>query len=139
MATRQEQQTRPGDGGAAVAAEPEEQRQAEQRAEGICLHIFTTSAALVGVCLTVLGVFRAMVPVRELRSLGDDLLAMDALVFLVSCFVAYIALRTPLRARRERLERVADVLFLAGLSLMTLVCILLVYEVTRTPAPGSAG
>jgi hypothetical protein len=56
---------------------------------------------------------------------ADDLLALDAFVFLVS----YFALRTRSVNRMFRVERVADTLFIIGLSLMVVVCSIIVYEI----------
>src|SRR4029077_6638817 len=47
--------------------------------EDICIHIFTVSAAMVGVCLTVIGVIRVVITLGKADTLADDLLASDAL------------------------------------------------------------
>ena len=55
--------------------------------EDICVHIFTVSAAMVGVCLTVIGLIRIVITLQKTNTLADDLLAGDALLFLTSaCF-----------------------------------------------------
>ena len=59
--------------------------------EDICIHIFTVSSAMVGVCLTVIGLVRVVITLGKADTLADDLLAGDALLFLVSCFVSYAA------------------------------------------------
>ncbi len=104
-------------------------------ADNICLHIFTTSAAMVGVCLTVISLFRVLVRPLEVRLVGNEILGIDALAFLASCFLAYTALRTGPAGRRRRLEKLADAVFLLALTLMAVVCTLLVYELSRPPAP----
>ena len=93
----------------------------------ICIHIFSVSAGLVGVCLTVIGIFRAVTELKDFSSIGDNLLAVDALIFLASCLTSYLALRSKDKSRKHRVERVADLLFLTGLSLMAVVCILITY------------
>lgn len=92
-------------------------------------HILSVSAGLVGVCLTVIGLFRVVVRSQNVDSIADNLLALDALLFLVACFLAYLALRAGTTARGRRLERVADVVFLAGLTMMVAVGSLIAYEV----------
>lgn len=62
--------------------------------EDISIHIFTTSATLVGVCLTVIGLFKVIVQLKSISTWGDDLLSVDALLFLVACLLSYRALRT---------------------------------------------
>lgn len=93
----------------------------------ICIHIFSVSAGLIGVCLTVIGIFRAVTELKKVSSIGDNLLAVDALFFLCSCLISYLALRSADKIRKRRIERVADVFFLTGLSLMAVVCILIAY------------
>jgi hypothetical protein len=83
----------------------------------ICTHIFTASAAMVGVCLTVIGIIRMVVSLRHTDVLGDDLLAINAMTYLAACLMSYWALRTRSLGRNHRLERIADVLFLTALTL----------------------
>ena len=96
--------------------------------EDVAVHIFSVSAAMVGVCLTVIGLFRITNKLQNLGSIGDELLSLDAAVFLFSCITAYLALRSRRANRRTTLERIADVAFLAALSLMAVVCSLIAYE-----------
>lgn len=81
----------------------------------ICVHIFTASAAMVGVCLTVIGILRVVISLRKADTLGDDLLAINAMLYLASCLLSYWALRTRNRGRNHRLERTADAIFLTSL------------------------
>jgi hypothetical protein len=83
----------------------------------ICVHIFTASAAMVGVCLTVIGIIRVVISLRRPDIFGDDLLAINAMLYLAACLVSYWALRTRNLRRNHRLERGADVLFLVALTL----------------------
>ncbi|WP_411851359.1 hypothetical protein ACLB90_01850 [Stenotrophomonas sp. LGBM10] len=83
--------------------------------EDICVHIFTTSAVMLGVCMTVVGVLHVVTVLRNVDTLGDDLLSIDSLIYLASCLSAYWALRTRRRKRNQILERTADWLFLIGL------------------------
>jgi len=94
----------------------------------ISIHIFTASAGLVGVCLTVIGLIRVVVATINVDTIADNLLAIDALLFLASCLLAYWALRTRSIRRMYRVERAADALFIAGPLLMTGVCSIIAYE-----------
>ncbi|HEY6985205.1 MAG TPA: hypothetical protein VH375_03915 [Rhodanobacteraceae bacterium] len=94
----------------------------------ISIHIFAASAALVGVCLTVIGLIRVVVATIDVDTMADNLLAVDALLFLASCLLAYWALRTRGNRRMFRVERAADAIFIAGLLLMTAVCSIIAYE-----------
>src|SRR5207248_4850434 len=59
--------------------------------EDICIHIFTVSSAMVGVCLTVIGLIRVVITLGKADTLADDFLASDALLFLTSCLLSYAA------------------------------------------------
>lgn len=91
-------------------------------------HIFAVSAGLVGVCLTVVGLFNIFRRPGTAGSVADNLVALDAMVFLFACLSAYLALRTPSRARWERLEHYADGLFLLGIAGMVVISGLIAYE-----------
>jgi hypothetical protein len=95
--------------------------------EDISIHIFAASAAMIGVCLTVIGIFQIS-SLKAIGSISDNLLAIDAIVFLLSCLVSYSLLRSGASRHRHFLKRVADVLFIAGLCLMAVVCSLIAYE-----------
>ena len=66
--------------------------------QDISIHIFTVSSAMVGVCLTVIGLIRVVITLGRADTLADDFLAGDALLFLVSCLLSYCALALPIRA-----------------------------------------
>jgi hypothetical protein len=91
-------------------------------------HIFSVSAQLVGICLTVLGLFRVMIRLKAAGRVADNLLAFDAIAFLGACVFSYASLHSRGRRRRRALERVADVCFGAALVLMTAVCVIIAWE-----------
>ena len=98
--------------------------------EDICIHIFTVSAAMVGVCLTVIGLIRVLIALREIETIADDLLAADAILFLVACLLSYWAMRTRSLRRMHRVERFADGIFLFAMILMTAICGLIAYAIS---------
>jgi len=104
--------------------------------EDISIHIFTVSAAMVGVCLTVIGLIRVVISMGKVNTLADDLLAADALLFLCSCLLSYAALRTRSRRRMHQVERLADRIFIVAMILMTSVCGVIVYAVSAQPSLG---
>lgn len=93
----------------------------------ISIHIFSVSAGLVGVCLTVIGIFRAIAELKKFSTVGDNILAVAALIFLLTCMISYLALRSNDKIRKRKIEKIADMMFLSGLSLMAIVCILIAY------------
>ena len=92
-------------------------------------HIFSVSAGMLGVCITVIGLFRIVSRSLHVDSIADNLLSIDALVFLASCFLAYLALRARTAPIKRRFERAADYVFLAGLTMVSVVGVLIAYEV----------
>jgi hypothetical protein len=89
-----------------------------QLEEDISIHIFTVSAGMVGVCLTVIGIVHLINGLLKINTIVDDLLAYDAFVFLCSCLLSYWALRTRTKRRMHHVERFADIIFLIGMIVM---------------------
>ena len=98
--------------------------------QDICIHIFTVSSAMVGVCLTVIGLIRVVITLGSADTLADDLLAADALLFLISCLLSYWALRSRGLRRMHRLEKFADVIFIVAMIGMVVVCALITYTIS---------
>jgi hypothetical protein len=98
--------------------------------QDICIHIFTVSSAMVGVCLTVIGLIRVVITLGTADTLADDLLAADALLFLVSCLLSYWALRSRGLRRMHRLERIADAIFIIAMVGMVVICALITYTIS---------
>jgi hypothetical protein len=97
--------------------------------EDISIHIFTVSSAMVGVCLTVIGLIRVVITFGKADTVADDLLAADAFLFLVSCLLSYSALRTRSKRRMHRRERIADGIFILAMILMAIICGLITYAI----------
>ena len=98
--------------------------------QDICIHIFTVSSAMVGVCLTVIGLIRVVITLGSADTLADDLLAADALLFLISCLLSYWALRSRGLRRMHRLEKIADAIFIIAMIGMVTVCALITYSIS---------
>jgi hypothetical protein len=90
--------------------------------EDVSIHIFTVSSAMVGVCLTVIGLIRVVITFGKADTVADDLLAADAFLFLLSCLLSYSALRTRSKRRIHRRERIADGIFILAMILMVVIC-----------------
>jgi uncharacterized membrane protein YqjE len=111
----------------------ETQSQSEQKnhlEQDISIHIFTVSSAMVGVCLTVIGLIRVVITLGKADTLADDFLAGDALLFLVSCLLSYWALRSRTLRRMHRLEKIADLIFITAMIGMVIICALITYTVS---------
>ena len=103
----------------------------------ISIHIFTVSSAMVGVCLTVIGLIRVVITLGRADTLADDLLAGDALLFLISCLLSYWALRSRGSRRMHRLEKIADGIFIVAMIGMMIICAVITYSISIPPRPGA--
>jgi uncharacterized membrane protein len=101
-----------------------------KREENICIHIFSVSAGMVGVCLTVIGLIRVVITMGKADTIADDLLAGDAVIFLIACLLSYTALRSRTTERMRRFERLADWLFIAAMTLMVAICAFIAYAIS---------
>ena len=97
--------------------------------EDVSIHIFTVSSAMVGVCLTVIGLIRVVITFGKADTVADDLLAADAFLFLLSCLLSYSALRTRSKRRMHRMERIADGIFILAMILMVVICGFITYAI----------
>jgi hypothetical protein len=98
--------------------------------EDICVHIFTVSSAMVGVCLTVIGLIRVVITLGRADTVADDLLASDALLFLTSSLLSYAAMRARSFRRMHKIERAADVVFIVAMVVMTAICGFITYSIS---------
>jgi len=103
----------------------------------ISIHIFTVSSAMVGVCLTVIGLIRVVITLGRADTLADDLLAGDALLFLISSLLSYWALRSRGLRRMHRLEKIADGIFIVAMIGMVIICAVITYTISIPPRPGA--
>src|SRR5438067_6291269 len=104
--------------------------------EDISIHIFTVSSAMVGVCLTVIGLIRVVITLGKADTVADDLLATDALLFLASCLLSYAAMRARSFRRMHRIERAADGIFIVAMVVMTVICGFITYSMSVSPGAG---
>ena len=90
-------------------------------------HILPTSATMVGVCLTAVGLVK-IIERRMGPSHVDEYFSLNSIIFLVSNVAAYLALRTSNPERVNRYESVADNMFVIGMIVMVVITILFAYE-----------
>jgi uncharacterized membrane protein len=107
----------------------EEPNQDNHFERDICIHIFTVSSAMVGVCLTVIGLIRVVITLGKADTLADDGLAIDALLFLTASLLSYWALRCRGISRMHRVERIADGIFIFAMIGMVVICALITYTI----------
>lgn len=98
-----------------------------EREDDLTMHVFTISAGMVGVCLTGIGLLRLIANQRQIETLGDNLLAIDAVVFMSTCFLAFWAFKSRDPRVRRRLRFVVEGSFMVALLIMVVVCSLIAY------------
>jgi hypothetical protein len=101
----------------------------EQREHDLTMHVFSISAAMVGVCLTAIGLLRLIGVQTNAQTIGDDLLAIDAVVFVICCFLSFWSFKTKHPRYKWRLRWIVDGLFMFGLVLMVSVCAIIAYAI----------
>ena len=93
------------------------------------MHVFSISAAMVGVCLTAIGILRLVAIQTNVETLGDEFLAADAVLFVFSCFLSFWSFKTRRTKLRQRLRSLVDILFMFSLAVMVGICAIIAYEV----------
>lgn len=91
-------------------------------------HIMMQASMKVGMCLTLLGLVKVVEGAKGQMMIADEILAVDALLFLVSNLTAYHALKQTNTKRKAQFGRVGDVLFTVALALLATVCALLALQ-----------
>ena len=104
----------------------------EESNDRLAAHILPTSATMVGVCVTVIGLVRLIETSTAVSTFLDKILAGDSLLFLSAAFSSYLAMRAP-RTRR-RLETFADVVFMIALFVLAGVAVMVAWEMGTTPS-----
>lgn len=98
----------------------------EKQEDTIASQVFSVSAAMMGVCLTVISIINVVSAYKKIVTFADDLTAITAIVFLCACATSYFGLKTKEPGRRYLLEKIADGIFLLGLVMVAFVCIFIV-------------
>lgn len=84
--------------------------------------IFSGSTTMIGVCITVITLF--IVTKNELNTYLDEVLSLDAFLFIMSAFISYLSLRWN---NHRHLEIAADIFFFTGMLIMVFAGMLLVF------------
>jgi len=95
--------------------------------ENISKHILPTSANSLGLCFVILTFIKVLRLGNE--TVIDELVAIAIVLFFISSFCSYAAMRS--RKRSELYEKIADIFFLLGLFLFSVGSVLVAYQVIR--------
>ena len=82
---------------------------------------------MLGVCMTVISIVKLTQSSRGVAYWVDDLLALDALIFLASSVFSYLSIRS--HSKKIYFEDIADKVFMLALLCMGAAVLLLTYEI----------
>jgi len=94
--------------------------------KNISRHILPISSNLLGLCFVILTFIKLSKIANE--TIIDETLGVLIILFLISSVLSYISMRT--KKNSELYEKIADFIFLAGLCFLTLVSLVIIFEVT---------
>ncbi len=99
-------------------------------ADDISIHIFTVSSAMVGVCLTAVGLLHVITSIRRIATFADDIVTGDAILFLIASLCSYWALRTRSQRRHYTLEKIADAVFVIAMCVTVGACAFMTFTLS---------
>jgi peptidoglycan/LPS O-acetylase OafA/YrhL len=83
---------------------------------------------MIGICLVIITSLRVFGQAE--KTIVDQITAIAALFFMVSCMLSFLSIRRK-RKSNARMEDLADIIFLGGLSLLFITTILLSFNMIR--------
>jgi hypothetical protein len=95
--------------------------------KNISRHILPTSSNLLGLCFVILTFIKIMKLGNE--TLIDEIVAIAIVLFFSSSFFSYVSMRSDKWA--QSCERMADVIFLIGLLLLSIGSVLVAFEAIK--------
>ncbi len=93
-----------------------------RRNREIAHHIFSGSNTMIGVCITVITLFK--ITSTSASTIADEIIGFDAMIFIISSFLSYMSLRYN---NHRKLEIIADTFFFGGMAIMVLVGLMIIY------------
>ena len=91
----------------------------------ISKHILPTSSNLLGLCFVILTFIKLSKVANE--TIIDETIGVIIFSFLVSSILSYTSMRA--KRKSELYEKIADFIFLVGICLLTVISLVLVFEV----------
>ncbi|MBS1911903.1 MAG: hypothetical protein JST22_07960 [Bacteroidetes bacterium] len=114
----------PGCGHPIAAARPNERTAPDT----LYSHILDQSSLKVGMCLTLLGLIKVVEGTKGISVFSDELLAINAVLFLVANMLTYHAIKLEDPQRRKKFGRLGDLFFTSALCMLVLICAVLAFE-----------
>ena len=99
------------------------------RNRDVLLRLLSVTASLAGLCIAALGFMEYGSPEAMFRTLADEIIAFDALLFVCCVYLILWALRTDSPNRAFMLANVVNLVFLLALTTMLIAAAYIVYWV----------
>ena len=89
-------------------------------------HILNASSNLLGICFVILTSLKILHVAKN--TIIDEIATIDIVAFTASCLLSFLSLRNN-NPRSYRLEQIADIFFIAGISLLFVTAILFAFDI----------
>jgi hypothetical protein len=93
------------------------------------LTLLSVSAAMVGVCLTAIGLVSVIEAINKVEHMVEDMLAVATIIFSLVTLLSFLGIRTGIRRTWPRYLLVLDVIFCVGIATMVFSSMLLTFLV----------
>jgi hypothetical protein len=93
------------------------------------LTLLSVSAAMVGVCLTAIGLVSVIEAINKVEHVVEDMLAVATIIFSMVTLLSFLGIRTRIRRTWPRYLLVLDVIFCVGIATMVVASMLLTFLV----------
>ena len=100
---------------------------ANNEKKNISRHILPTASNLLGLCFVILGMIK--IYAFGEKTLLDEMTAFCMVIFLSACLFSYASIRAAVKS--EKYEKIADALFVVGLTCITLIAVVIAFEIVR--------
>jgi hypothetical protein len=91
-------------------------------------HILNTSSNLLGICFLLLTSLKVLG--KSQQTVIDDITFIAIILFMLSCLLSFLSMRKPTK-QSKNLEKIADYIFLTGLSVLFITAILFSFNIIR--------
>jgi hypothetical protein len=91
-------------------------------------HILNTSSNLLGICFLLLTSLKVLG--KSQQTAIDEITFVAIILFMLSCLLSFLSMRSPTK-QSKNLEKIADYIFLAGLSVLFVTAILFSFNLIR--------
>jgi hypothetical protein len=91
--------------------------------------LLSISATLSGLCITVVALMKNFSKVDLSATIVDDMFVISAVLFLFCVYLIFFALKTRIPKLVATLLKVIDLIFLTGMTIITLAALFMVYTV----------